>query len=75
MGIPSVEASLSQPVDKEEEEEEEQEQEKEPEGIVDLSDSQEEFEVFNRLPSSKSTSADLVHQQEVGTIALDEMGI
>ena len=39
VGIPSVEASLSQPVDKEEEEEEEQEQEKEPEGIVDLSNS------------------------------------
>ena len=75
VGIPSVEASPSQPVDKEEEEEEEQEQEKEPEGIVDPSDSQEEFEVFNCLPSPESTLADFVHQREVGTIALDEMGI
>ena len=50
MGILSVEASPSQPIVKEEEEEEEKEEEvkeKEPGEIVDLSDSQDEFEVFN----------------------------
>ena len=45
VGIPSVGTSPSRPIDKEEEEEEEKE--KEPEEIVDLSDSQDEFEVFN----------------------------
>ena len=48
MGIPSVGASQSQPIVKEEEEEkEEEEKEKEPGEIVDLSDSQDKFEVFN----------------------------
>ena len=48
VGIPSVGASPSQPIVKEEEEEEEEkEKEKESEEIVDLSDSQDEFEVFN----------------------------
>ena len=60
VGIPSVEASLSRPIDKEEEEE--KEKEKESEEIVDLSDSQDEFEVFNRPLSPESTSADLIHQ-------------
>ena len=40
-----------------------------------LSDSQDEFEVFNRPLSPESTSVDLVHHQEVGIITLDEMGI
>ena len=49
MGIPSVGASPSQSIVKEEEEEKEEEEgkEEEPEEIVDLSDSQDEFEVFN----------------------------
>ena len=76
MGILSIGASPSQPIVKEEEEEkEEEEKEKEPEEIVDLSDSQDEFEVFNRPLSPESTSVNLDHQQEVGIIPLDEMGI
>ena len=47
VGIPLVEVSSSQPVPKEEEEEREREEEENPEGIVTLSDSSEEFEVFN----------------------------
>ena len=48
VGIPSIGASPSQPIVKEEEEEkEEEEKEKEPEEIMDLLDSQDEFEVFN----------------------------
>ena len=73
MGIPSVRASPSQPIDKEEMEEEEKE--KESEEVVDLLDSQDEFEVFNQPLSPKSTSVDLIHQQEAEIVALDEMGI
>ena len=63
VGIPLVGASPSQPIVKEEEEEkEEEEKEKKPEEIVDLSNSQDEFEVFNRSLSPESTSADLDHQ-------------
>ena len=40
-----------------------------------MSDSQDEFEVFNQPLSPENTSADLVHQQEVGIITLDGMGI
>ena len=49
IGIPSVGASPSQPIVKEEEEEKEEEEgkEEEPEEIVDLSDSQDKFKVFN----------------------------
>ena len=47
VGIPSVGASQSQPIVKEEKEEKEEEKEKELGEIVDLSDSQDEFEVFN----------------------------
>ena len=62
MGILSIGASPSQPIVKEEEEEkEEEEKEKKLEEIVDLSDSQDEFEVFNRPLSPESTSADLDH--------------
>ena len=62
VGIPSIGASPSQPIVKEEEEEkEEEEKEKKLEEIVDLSDSQDEFEVFNRPLSPESTSADLIH--------------
>ena len=76
MGIPSIGASPSQPIFKEEEEEkEEEEKERELGEIVDLSDSQDEFEVFNRPLSLENTSADLIHQQKVGIVALDEMGI
>ena len=42
---------------------------------MDLLDSQDEFEVFNQPLSLESTLADLNHQQEVGIITLDEMGI
>ena len=75
VGIPSVGASSSQPVIKEEEEEKEREEEENPEGIVDLSDSSDEFEVFNRPLSPESTSANLNNQQQVDVIPLDEMGI
>ena len=75
VGIPSVGASSSQPVLKEEKEEKEEEEEEEPEGIVDFSYSSDEFKVFNRPLSLESTSAYLDHQQQVGTITLDEMGI
>ena len=62
VGILSVGASLSQPIVKEEEEEkEEEEKEKKLEEIVDLSNFQDEFEVFNRSLSPESTSADLDH--------------
>ena len=75
VGIPSVGALSSQPVLKEEEEEKEREEEENPEGIVDLSDSSDEFKVFNRPLSPESTSADLDYQQQVDAITLDEMGI
>ena len=75
MGILSVGASLSQLVLKEEEEEKEREEEENPEGIVDLSNSSDEFEVFNQPLSLESTLADLDNQQQVDVIPLDEMGI
>ena len=75
VGIPSVGASSSQPVLKEEEEEREKEEEENLEGIVDLSDSSDEFKVFNRPLSPESTSVDLNNQQQVDVIPLDEMGI
>ena len=54
---------------------EEEEKEKESNEVVDLLDSQDEFEVFNRPLSPESTSVDLIHQQEAEIVALDEMGI
>ena len=75
VGIPSVGASSSQPVPKEEEEEREREEEENPEGIVTLSDSSDEFEVFNQPLSPESTSADVDYQQQVDVITSDEMGI
>ena len=42
---------------------------------MDLLDSHDEFEVFNQPLSPESTSVNLDHQQEVGIIPLDEMGI
>ena len=54
---------------------EEEEKEKESEEVVDLLDSQDEFEVFNQPLSPESTSVDLIHQQEAEIVALDEMGI
>ena len=62
VGIPSVGPSSSQPVLKEDEEEKEKEEEENLEGIVDLSDSSDEFEVFNQPLSPESTSADLDYQ-------------
>ena len=49
VGIPSVGASSSQPVPKEEKEEREREEEENPEGIVASSDSSDEFEVSTNL--------------------------
>ena len=40
-----------------------------------MSDSSDEFEVFNRPLSPESTSANLNNQQQVDVIPLDEMGI
>ena len=54
---------------------EEEEKEKESEEVVDLLDSQDEFEVFNQPLSPESNSVDLIHQQEAEIVALDEMGI
>ena len=70
-----AEASSSQLVLQEEGEEKEKlEEEKSPEGIIDLSDSSDEFEVFDHPLSPKSTLANLDNQQaDVST--LDEMGI
>ena len=62
VAIPSVEASSSQPILKEEEEEKEGKEEENLEGFVDLSDSLDKFEVFNQPLSPDSTSADLDHQ-------------
>ena len=63
VAIPSVGASSTQPVPQEEEGElkEEEEEEKSPEEVVDLSESSDEFEVFNRTQSPEDI--------------LDEMGI
>ena len=52
MATPSIGASSSQPV-LEEEEEGEEEEERSPEEVVDLSDSSNEFEVFNQTLSPK----------------------
>ena len=58
MATPLRGASSSQPVFQEEEEgkEEEEEEEKGSEGIVDLTDSLDEFEVFNQPPSPEDIS-------------------
>ena len=73
--IPSVGASSSQPVPMEEEEEGEKEEEENPEGIITLSDSSNEFELFNQPPSPENTSAGIDFQQQVNVITSDEMGI
>ena len=77
VAAPSIGASSSQPVLQEEEEEEEKEEEEEenPEGIVTLSESSEEFEVFNQPPFSKDISADIDSQQQVDITTSDEIGI
>ena len=59
----SVGASSSEPILQEEEEKEKEEEEKSPEGIVDMSDSSDEFEVFDWPLSPESTSVDLDNQQ------------
>ena len=73
----SIRASSSQPVLQEEEEEEEKEEEEEenPEGIMTLSESSEEFEVFNQHPFSKDISADINSQQQVDITTSNEIGI
>ena len=71
MATPSIGASSSQPVLQEEGEEEEEN----PNGIVTLSKSSDEFEVFNQPPSPKDTSADINPQQQVDIITSDKMGI
>ena len=65
MATPSIGASSSQLIleereeRKEEEEEEEKEKEKGSEGIIDLTNSSSEFEVFNQPPSPKSISDEM----------------
>ena len=81
MATPSIGASSSQPVLQEEEEGEEKEEEQEeqeeenPEGIVTLSESLEEFEVFNQPPSSGDISANLDSQQQGDITTFDKMSI
>ena len=74
VATPSIGASSSQLVLQEEEEEEEEEEEN-PKGIVTLSESLEEFKVFNQPPSSEDISADIDSQQQVDITTFDEMGI
>ena len=69
MATPSIGASSSQPVLQEEGEGEEEN----PDGIVTLSKSSDEFEVFNQPPSPKDTSADIDPQQQVDIITSDKM--
>ena len=68
MATPSIEASSSHLVLEEEEErkeeEEEEEEEKGSEGIVDLTDSSDEFEVFNQPPSPESVSEEMWYPEE-----------
>ena len=82
VATPSVGASSSHLILEEEEEEEKEKEEKEkeekeksPEGIVDFSDSSEEFEVFNQTPSPEGISADIDFQHQAETITSEEMGI
>ena len=69
VATPSIGGASSQPILQEEEEEENSE------GIVTLSKSSNEFEVFNQLPSSEDISADIDSQQQVDVITSDEMDI
>ena len=82
MATPSIRASSSQPVlqeeeegEEKEEEQEEEEEEENPEGIVTLSESLEEFEVFNQPPSSGDISANLDSQQQGDITTFDKMSI
>ena len=78
MATPSIGASSSQLIfqeDEEEEEKVEEEEEENPEGIVTLSESSEEFEVFNQPPFSEDISADLDSQQQMDITTSDEMCI
>ena len=54
------EATLSQPTTKEEEEEKEEE-DKEKEEVVEVSDSEDDFEVFNRPQSPEASIGDFSH--------------
>ena len=78
IATPLVGASSSQPIFEEEEEEEEEEKEKEeksPEGIIDLSNSLKDFEVFNQVPSPEGISTDVNFQHQAEVTTLDEIGI
>ena len=76
VATPSIGASSSQPILEEEEKEEEKEgEEKSPEGIVDLSDSSEDFEVFNQAPSPEGIPVDVNFQHQAEVTTSDEMGI
>ena len=78
VATPSIGASSSQPVlqeNEEGEEKEEEEEEENPEGIVTLSDSSDEFEVFNQPSSPENTSANIDFQQQADIITSNEMGI
>ena len=75
VGIPSVGASSSPLVLREEEEEKEKEEEEHPEGALALSDSSDRFEMFNQPLSPENTLANLDYQQQVDVITSDEIGI
>ena len=68
MATPSTGASSPQLVleegEERKEEEEEEEEEEDSEGIVDLTDSLDEFEVFNQPPSPKSTPEEMGIQRK-----------
>ena len=63
VATPSIGGASSQPILQEEE------------GIVTLSESSNEFKVFNQPPSSEDISADIDSQQQVDITTFDEMGI
>ena len=64
VATPSIEASSSQPILEEEEEKEEEEEERSLEEVVDLSDSSDEFEVFNRTLPSEDVSDEMGVQRK-----------
>ena len=64
MATPSIGASSSQLILEEGEERKEEEEEKGSEGIVDLTNSLDEFEVFNQSPSPESISEEMGIQRK-----------
>ena len=76
-GIPKVEASSSRPITKDKEREQEREKE-----LVEVSDSKDNFEVFNQPLSPETSFSDLgtsspaqTSQQQGATSSPDDMGI